>query len=73
MNPTHVIDAAYALGVAPERIFGLAEEWEENFHPRKQVCEDFLNWYHHGITPNYVEDFVIDVLARRVNYEPKRT
>jgi hypothetical protein len=67
MNPKLVIEAAYIIGVKPERVFGLAEEWTETFIPRKKVVNDFQEWYFKGIVPPYVEDYVIDILAGRVN------
>ena len=70
MNPNNIREAAHVLGVSSERVFGLAEEWEETFVPRKQVSIDFQEWYFTGKIPNYVEDFVIDVLAGRV--QPKK-
>lgn len=66
MNPNHVREAAHVLGVSSERMFSLAEEWEETFMPRKKVCEDFQEWYFNGKTPIYVQNFVIDVLSGRV-------
>jgi hypothetical protein len=66
MHPNNVREAAYVLGVSSERMFSLAEEWEETFIPRKKVCDDFQDWYFDGKVPQYLEDFVIDVLAGRV-------
>jgi hypothetical protein len=64
--PLLVRDAAFILGVAPERVFGLAFEYWETPHSKKFIVEQFLKWYYDGITHPIVEDFVIDVLAGRV-------
>lgn len=66
MSPLLVREAAFVLGVCPERVFGLAFEYEEDPHSKKFIMNQFLNWYHEGKTHPTVEDFVIDVLAGRV-------
>ena len=65
MNPLMVREASEKLGVCTERIFGLAYEYAETPKSRQFLMERFLNWYHKGIVPDTVEDFVIDVMAER--------
>jgi len=66
MNPLLVRDAAYILGVSPERVFGLAFEYEEEPRPRKYIVNQFLDWYHDNKLNPIVADYVLDVLAGRV-------
>lgn len=66
MNALLVRTAAEKLGVPTERVFGLSFEWNEEPRPRKYIVEQFLNWYHDGKIHPIVQDFVIDVLAGRV-------
>ena len=70
MNPLLVRDAAFILGVPTERVFGLSFEYWETPHSKKYIVDQFLNWYHEGKINSTVEDFVIDVLAGRV--QPQR-
>jgi len=71
MNPLLVRDASYILGVSPERVFGLAFEYMEEPKPKKYVVEAFLTWYHENKLNPIVEDFVLDVLAGRVQPKTK--
>ncbi|MFA7290119.1 MAG: hypothetical protein WC055_14680 [Melioribacteraceae bacterium] len=66
MNALLVRTAAEKLGVPTERIFGLSFEWNETPHSKKFIVEQFLRWYYDGITHPIIEDFVIDILAGRV-------
>ena len=66
MNPLLVRDAAYVLGVSPERVFGLAFEYAEEPKSKKYVMKTFLDWYHENKLHPTIADFVIDVLAGRV-------
>lgn len=66
MNALLVRNVADILGVSSERVFGLSFEYWETPHSKKFIVEQFLKWYYDGVTHPVVEDFVIDVLAGRV-------
>ena len=66
MNAPLVRDAATILGVAPERVFGLAFEYWETPKSKKYIINQFKEWYFSGKIHPTVQDFVIDVLAKRV-------
>ena len=72
MNPLLVREAAYVLGVRPERVFGLAFEYEEEPRSKKYITNVFLDWYHENTLNPIVEDFVLDVLAGRVPKQKRR-
>ena len=78
MNALLVRTAAEKLGIPTERVFGLSFEYAEEPRSRKYVMDQFLSWYHDGKIHPIVEDFVIDVLADRIetqkllkNHEPQ--
>lgn len=66
MHTTNVIDAASRLNVEVPRLFGLAQEWHEEFHSKDYLCAVYNKFYWDGIVPEFVESFCIDVLAGRV-------
>ena len=66
MHVSCVYDAAARLGVEVPRVFGLAEEWEEKFHSKDYLVFLYQKFYWDGVIPDFVQDFVIDVLAGRV-------
>lgn len=66
MNALLLRDAAFRLGVAPERIFALAHEYMETPKSRKYIVAEFLIWYHENKIKPDVEWFILDILAGRV-------
>lgn len=66
MNALLVRDAASRLGVCTERVFGLSFEYAEEPQSRKWIMNQYLRWYHEGWIHPTVQDFVIDVMAGRV-------
>lgn len=74
MNALLVRDVAARLGICSERVFGLAFEYAEEPHNKKWIVEQYLKWYHEGLIHPSVQDFIIDVMAGRVERsEIKRT
>lgn len=66
MHTIYVADAASKLGVPIPRVFALAMEWNEEFHSKDYLVNQYNKYYWDGIVPDFVSDFVIDVLAGRV-------
>ncbi len=69
MDTLLVVSAAEKLGICQERIFGLAFCYAERRCSQRIVVNAYNNWYWNGIICDEVEDFVIDVLANRVEKE----
>jgi len=66
MNALLVRDVSDILGVQTQRVFGLAFEYWETPRPRKYIVDQFKEWHYSGKIHPIVEDYLIDVLAGRV-------
>lgn len=66
MHVSNVYDAAARLGVEVPRLFGLSQEYYEEFHSHDFLINSYNKFYWDGIIPDFVENFVIDILAGRV-------
>jgi hypothetical protein len=65
MTAQTVREAAQMLGVPTERVFSLAFDYAEERRSKKYLTKIFLDWYFKDKLHATVEDFVIDVLAKR--------